>query len=386
MEIIEESLDKLIKYIEKENYKGHDPYDALNSWIPFHVFGKWGPIVGTQLLKRSPINIRQLIGIKKDYNSKGMGLILKAYCNLYRLKKNEIYLEKAQMIFEWLINNYIPGYSGIAWGYNFPWANPKEYVCRFMPTVVATANVVDGLFCYWGLTKDERAKRAIISAAEYVKKDIPTIKLDEGVGFGYHQLSREVCYNASLFAAEILLRANIVEGVEPNNLIKDAVSLVLSKQKDDGSWYYSYDPVKRTERRQIDFHQGFVLVSLHTIYGHTNFLHNQLYDAISRGLKFYKCKEFEPNGKSRWRYPAIWPVDIHNQSQGIITFSLLKDYHPDYLDFANTVAQWTIKNMQDESGYFYYRGYRLFTNKISYMRWSNAWMLLALSTLLLNDI
>jgi len=83
---LENSLNKLIKYIENENYKGYDPYDALNSWIPFYILGKWGPIIANQLIKRSPINIRQLIGIKKDYNSKGMGLILKAYCNLYRLK------------------------------------------------------------------------------------------------------------------------------------------------------------------------------------------------------------------------------------------------------------------------------------------------------------
>ena len=40
MNIIEDSLEKLREYIEKENFKGFDPYDGLNSRIPFEKFGK----------------------------------------------------------------------------------------------------------------------------------------------------------------------------------------------------------------------------------------------------------------------------------------------------------------------------------------------------------
>jgi len=77
------------------------------------------------------------------------------------------------MIFEWLTDNYILSNSGIAWGYNFPWANTAEYVDRRLPTVVATSFVVDGLYSYWKITKDIKAKNAIIGAAQYVKNDIP---------------------------------------------------------------------------------------------------------------------------------------------------------------------------------------------------------------------
>jgi hypothetical protein len=38
--------------------------------------------------------------------------------------------------------------------------------------------------------------------------------------------------------------------------------------------------------------------------------------------------------------------------------------------------------MQDKKGYFYYQKFPFFTNKISYMRWGQAWMLLAISSLL----
>ena len=66
--IINNSLIKLESYIESESHKGYDPYDTLNSCIPFHFFGKWPGIFATQLQKRNPINIRPILGIKKEIN------------------------------------------------------------------------------------------------------------------------------------------------------------------------------------------------------------------------------------------------------------------------------------------------------------------------------
>ena len=381
MDMLNTSFDKLERYITKAHYRGYDPYDTLNSWIPFHLTGKWGPVLATQIQKRNPINLRPFIGIQKDYNPKGMGLFLKAYCNLYRKTREQDYLDKAKWIFDWLVNNHSRGYSGMAWGYNFPWASFSDYKQAFLPSVVVTQHVVDGIYAYYELTHDEKAGKAIISAAEYVSEDIPVTEFDTGISFAYTHQSKGACYNASLHAAEILLKSCLVQGISPDERIEQAVRFVLSMQKEDGSWYYSLDTGKNTERKQIDFHQGFVLVSLYNILKQGRFLQNEITSAITKGLKFYKNEQFFLNGRSMWRLPKKWPVDIHNQSQGIITFAMLKDYHPDYLEFAKTISKWTIDNMQDKTGYFYYRKYPLFTNKIPFVRWSQAWMMLALSEL-----
>lgn len=60
----------------------------------------------------------------------------------------------------------------------------------------------------------------------------------------------------------------------------------------------------------------------------------------------------------------------------------LKDLDKDNVDLAHSVFTWAMDNMWDERGYFYYRVYPFFKNKISYMRWSQAWMLLAMTTFL----
>ena len=62
------SYNNLKHYIESENFKGYDPYDTLNSPIPFHWLGKWGPVLAIQFQKRNPFNIRKLLGIKKAHN------------------------------------------------------------------------------------------------------------------------------------------------------------------------------------------------------------------------------------------------------------------------------------------------------------------------------
>ena len=77
-------------------------------------------------------------------------------------------------------------------------------------------------------------------------------------------------------------------------------------------------------------------------------------------------------------------MGIDDDSNSMI-YKILKEFNDYYKDFAKTIAEWTIKNMQSPRGYFYYRKNKIITNKVSYMRWSQAWMMLALTELFVND-
>ena len=54
------------------------------------------------------------------------------------------------------------------------------------------------------------------------------------------------------------------------------------------------------------------------------------------------------------------------------------------LNWQKKVASWMIENMQKNNGSFKFRKFRKYTINTSFMRWSNAWMLAALSNLKLN--
>ena len=74
-------------------------------------------------------------------------------------------------------------------------------------------------------------------------------------------------------------------------------------------------------------------------------------------------------------------LDPKCASQAIQTLVHLRALHPESIPVAIKVAEWTIKNMQDGSGYFYYRKYPLVTNKTPTLHWGQATMLSALAAL-----
>lgn len=383
MKKFEDSLDKLREYIEKENFKGYDPYDGLNSVIPFEKFGKWPAILQMQAMKRIPFNIRPILGIRKGYNPKAIGLLLNAYSLLYEMIKDQALLDKMNFLFNWLNNNYSEGYSGKAWGYNFDWAGTSKMIKAYTPTVVVTGFVSKGLYQYFHATGDEKARDLLISASKFVLNDLQQVKTDNGVCISYTPLMMDYCYNASLLGAEILaIVFKLTNESKLADIAKKSIDFVLNYQKSDGRWNYSINLEMGIEREQIDFHQGYIIESIHNICNLLDIKDSKYHESIKSGIDFYRENQFFEEGRSKWRIPEIWPIEIHNQSQGIITFARLASLNEGYIDFAKTIAMWTINNMQHNKGYFYYRKYKYYSINIPFMRWSQAWMLLALSTLI----
>ena len=175
---------KLKAYCEKENYKGWDPYDGLNSKIfralPLKHWD-FARLIWIQAFKQSPINFRKLLLVPKQYNAKGIGLFLSGYCNLYELalngessfgSKDNILLRINELasLFNELKNN---NFSGACWGYNFPWQARRLFLFpKDTPTVVATTFCVEALFKAYEITKNENYKSLALSAADFIINDL----------------------------------------------------------------------------------------------------------------------------------------------------------------------------------------------------------------------
>jgi hypothetical protein len=380
MEKIIKALNRVEGYLENNDHQGFDPYDTLLSPFPFQMFGKWGPLLAIQFQKRNPINIRPLIGVKKGLNPKAMGLFLSAYSILYKITNEKTYLKKAEFFFNWLQNNYSKGYSGICWGYNFPWASSIKYTDSYVPSSVVTGFVIKGIYEYFKITHNNQAIDIINSSANFIKNDLAWTTDETGICISYTPIVKDVCFNASLLGAEVLAINSILsEDVQTGADAARAVEFVISRQKQNGVWAYSLDQITGKERMQIDFHQGYVLQSIYEIMNHLSIIKESWKCALTKGMDFYYNHQFiSDDGRSLWRLPKEYPVDIHNQSQGIITFNKLEKYHPGANEMARKIVEWTIDNMLDKNGYFYYQKFKLYTNKIPYIRWSQAWMFLAL--------
>lgn len=379
---LEKSLHHLRLYIESEKFKGYDPYDVLNTPIPLVKMGKWAPIIATQIQKRNPFNIRPLIGIKKEYNPKGLGLMLHAYSLLSEIEINK-YNNQISQLLQLLDEQKTKGYSGTCWGYNFGWASPEKYLAPYSPTSVVTGFICKALFSAYEATGSEEIKKTILAIAPFVLNDLGRTQDATGICISYSTEKNDCCYNASLLAGEIISILYVLSGNEEYKKIAiQTVDFVISKQHPDGHWAYSKNLLTGTERTQTDFHQGYIIESIYTIISRVNYSNKSVNECLKLGMDFYLNKQFSSEGRSYFRLPKEFPTDVHHQAQGIITICRYLPELKKNLPFAEKMASWAIENMQDKkSGAFIYRKGAYFNDNTKYIRWGQAWMFLALSEL-----
>jgi hypothetical protein len=103
---------------------------------------------------------------------------------------------------------------------------------------------------------------------------------------------------------------------------------------------------------------------------------------MNRGYEYWKKTFFLADGTPRYYSHKTLPIDIQCCSQAIDTLVFFRDRDPESLEVAGRVAQWTIRNMQDRTGYFYYRRFSPWmVNKTATLHWGQATMLCALAGL-----
>lgn len=392
--LVEDSFNKLKDYIEKEQFKGWDPYDGLNSKV-FQAtpLKHWdlARLAWIQGFKRSPINFRKILLVPKEYNSKGIGLLLKAYCNLFSIAKKgnfqfgscDSHLEKIVFLADLLLELQNKNYSGACWGYNFDWQARRLFLFpNNTPTVVATTFCFNALLDAYEITKDEKYLNTAMSAVNFVLNDLSRTPHNGGFLFSYSPLDgNNTVYNASLLGAMLLSRSYIYSKNEEHlKIAKTAVVAACEGQNEDGSWVYGMLPVQSW----IDsFHTGYNLDAIITYQNVSNDL--SFKTAIEKGFEYYIDNFFEVDGTPKYYNNKTYPIDIHCPAQLFVTLSRFNKFSENK-ELVEKVMNWTLKNMQDKKGYFYYQLKKGISSKISYMRWSNAFMFNAMSYYLIENL
>ena len=377
--LIIESLDKLRKYCEAEEFKGHDPYDGLNSRffqaIPFLSKSKFFRLAWIQFFKRSPFNLRGVAGIKKDYNPKGLGLFLAGYCNLYEMQPTKEYKGRISFLTEKILELTSKGYSGACWGYNFDWQARAFFQPKNTPTVVASTFIGNALLDAYEITGDKNLLRTARSVCDFILKDLNRTYDDKGnFAFSYSPMDSSVVFNASLLGSRMLSRVySITKEEELLNAAKRSVVFCCNHQKMDGSWAYG----TLSFHQWIDnFHTGY---NLECITDYMKFSGDDSYtDNINRGFDYYINTFFTKEGIPKYYNTSIYPIDIHAPAQMVVTLAKLGKFN-EHKVMMDNVLRWTIANMQSSRGFFYYQVNKYFSSKISYIRWAQSWMFYALS-------
>ena len=374
----------MLAYCHANDWAGYDPYDALNSkWftsLPFLNF-RLARLVLTQALKRSPVNLRPVLRVPPAQNPKGLALILTA---LLKLRKLAL-LPDENLLREVIAQITVlrsPDSQYWSWGYSFPWQTRTILVPRGAPNLVCTVFVANSLLDAFEALGDAQYLEMAVSAGDYLLEKLYYTEGDAVASFSYPLPSSEAkVHNANFLAAALLSRLYHHTGEE--RFVGPAMRVArysASRQQDDGSWYYG----ELATQRWIDnFHTGFNLTSLRVL--DRNLGTSEFEPRVRCGFEFYRKHFFRDDGAVRYFHNRTYPIDIHCVAQSLLTLIEFQDLDPTNLDLVRLVYVWAMKHMWDESGFFYYRVLRMITIRTSYMRWSQAWMLLALSALAEND-
>jgi len=378
--MINDALRRLDSWIEKNGWAGYDPYDikGIKLFLLFEK-NKYTSFGSDLFLNRFPMFFRGAFRVKKQINAKAMALFARGYLNLYSRQKNKKDLNKALFCLNWLLENQSKGYSGFCWGYPFDWQS-RIFIPKGTPSGVVTSISAHAFLDAYEILKDEKYLETAQSCCKFILHELNIDEIDDNNAcFSYTPLDNFHVHNASLWPASTLIRTyKHLKNEKYKEMGVKAINYTVDFQNTDGSWYYWAPPDKL--RHNIDnYHTGFVLECLNICrrvlkeqYKYSN--------EHRKGLEFYANNFFLEDGTPKMKHNSIYPIDIHSCAQGIITFYELADFNDKYLDLANRIALWTIKNMQDTNGYFYYMIYNSGrVSKIPFIRWGQAWMLRSLS-------
>ncbi|MBK8302918.1 MAG: hypothetical protein IPK98_05775 [Chloracidobacterium sp.] len=386
---LKQSYDRLFAYCKREDFAGHDPFDGLNSFLfqltPLkHV--SFARLALLQAVKRSPIDLRPVLGIKKGINPKGLALFALAELSRYRATNDAAYAATAKDLLERLMNTAIrdtasDGQSALAFGYNFDWQSRNFYAPLGTPAIVPTAFAQQALLEAFEAFGDEK----YLTAAEEICTFILTglnrsYETDDEVCFSYTPLDRTEIYNASLLAGECLARVGaLTQNSKYLDIATKIARFVIRRQRSDGAWTYGGNDIQGW----VDnFHTAYILLSLYRISSEIEELRAETFDAINLGGGYWLAKFFLDDGTPKYYDTETYPVDIHSAAAAISTMCELRAIDDRMLPMAQKTADWTIENMLDPSGYFYYQRRKTSVVKTPFMRWGQAWMAYALARLI----
>jgi hypothetical protein len=377
---IHESILRLSDWLEQSDYRGYDTFDGLNARFvrPLTFETKFLRTVLQQGVRRFPINLRPLLGVEKNRSTKGMGFLARGFMRLHQATGDSVWAGRAESALQWLVENQSPGYNGACWGNHFDYQSRSSYVKKDVPSVVWTSLIGHAFLDGYEHFQKESYLQVAASACEHITRDLGGYADGDTLCIHYFPTSSHQVHNANTLGASLLARTySYTHDESLLAMALKAMQYTAKYQRADASWYYG----EAGNLHWVDnFHTAYVL-DCFKYYGEATG-DTRFDEQLRRGYEYWKNTFFLADGTPRYYSHKTLPLDIQCSSQAIDTLAFFSDRDPESISLAQKVAHWTIENMQDRTGYFYYRRYSPWiVNKTPTLHWGQATMFCALAGL-----
>jgi len=375
---VRSSIEDVAGWVEAHKYRAYDPGDGNLSYLRHLTLGThFLRRLLTASVLRSPFHIRPWIGIRPHTSTKGMGYMGWGYVKMYAVTRDESYRRRAELCFEWLMNNRSPGQKHYCWGNHFAFATRGGTTFAHTPTIVWSSLIAFAFLEAYEVLGDSRYLEVAASTAEWVKT-LPREETSRGTCLSYISDKQESIHNSNMLGAALLACIGVHTGDhELRELAREAMNYSCARQNSDGACTMARNPCIHW----IDnFHTAYNLDCLKRYMDSTG---DRSFEANFRGgYEYYVGHFFEANGCPKYYHDKPKPIDIQCAAQSIDTLAFCSDIDKTSLELALKVARWTIRNMQAEDGHFYYRDVGWKKIKTPMFHWGQGTMFKALAHLL----
>ncbi len=361
----------------ERRWTGTDPYDALNArrlaGLRKRPFGRR---LLTQIVKRSPVDLRPILGIPPGRSAAAFAQVASAYTRAGALGEAESHARLAEALAT-LDSLRCEGFDEPCWGYHFDVQTRVFFYPKGSPNTIATAFAGEALLDAYAMLAEPWLLERAIGAGEFFLRHVPQTEDGDGAFFGYLVGDRTPIHNASMLVAALLARlARVADRGDMRAASEAAVRWTVSRQRPDGSWPYG----ERPALAWIDnFHTGYVLQALLTCAAAGLDVDGGA--ALDRGLAYYRSALFLADGTPKYMSDAVYPIDAQCVAQAIQTLALAGGQGAGYRQFAWTVFDFAGRRMHRADGSYLFQRRRYWSNRAPHVRWMAAPMFAALACL-----
>jgi hypothetical protein len=356
----------------ERGWRGTDPYDGLNATriaapLKRSVTGRR---VLTQAVKRSPLDLRPLLGIAPERSAAAAALLTSAYAVQYLLPESET-AAKLDAMLETLLAQRLAGYEAPCWGYHFDVQTRVFFYPRGAPNTIATTFAALALLDAYDRTGRSELLEQAEGAAQFFVANVPQTEAGEGAYFGYLVGDRTPIHNASMLVAALLARVASATGSDDlRERAQRAVDYTVAHQRTDGSWPYG----ELSHLGWVDnFHTAYVLECLETCRRRGL---ERCEQALRAGLRYYGAALFLPDGTPKYTPRSVFPIDGQCAAEAIRAFAVSGE-----LDLARRSFAYAQRRLARGDGAYAFQRERLWVNRQPHIRWVEAPFLLALAML-----
>jgi hypothetical protein len=369
------ALRRLAEWGERNGWAGTDPYDGLEAMrftLPLRAT-TLGRRVLTQAVKRSPVDLRPLLGVPRARSAAALAHVVSAYASGRFLPAEEAEARLANAV-DMLLALRCAGFDEPCWGYHFDVQTRVFFYPKGAPNTIATAFAGLALLDAHERTGSAHVLETARDVASFFLDHVPQTEASSGAFFGYLVGDRTPIHNANMLVSAFLARLAAATGEERYAApARAGVVYTVSHQRADGAWLYGELP----HLNWIDnFHTAYVLEALRACAeaGVT-----EAVPAIELGRAYYRRELFLPDATPKYFPTSLYPIDAQCVAEGIQTFARAGD--DESVAFAARIFEAGERALGLGDGRFAFQRTRWWTNRATHVRWVVAPLLLAFTHL-----